>query len=45
MTIHREIIFSSDSVDEVNKKETELIRQYNSNNPDIKYNRCPKYKR
>ncbi len=45
MTIQREIIFYSDSADEVNKKEAELIRQYDSNNPDIGYNRWPKYKR
>lgn len=35
MTILREIIFFSDSANEVNKKEAELIRQYDSNNPDI----------
>ncbi|MGR5179032.1 hypothetical protein [Vibrio mediterranei] len=45
MTIHREIIFFSDSADEINKKEAELIRQYGANNPDIGYNRWPKYKR
>ena len=45
MTIHREIIFYSDRADEVNKKEAELIRQYDSNNPDIGYNRWPKFKR
>ena len=44
MTIHREIIFFSDSAADVNKKEAELIRQYDSNNPDIGYNRWPKYK-
>lgn len=44
MTNHREIIFFSDSADEVNKKEAELNRQYDSNNPDIGYNKWSKYK-
>ncbi|HHG3600476.1 hypothetical protein ACEV8V_00975 [Vibrio parahaemolyticus] len=40
MMIHREIIFFSDSADEVNKKEDTLIRQYDSTPPEI----WPKYK-
>lgn len=44
MTIHREIICFFDNADEVNEKEAELIRQYDSNNPDIGYNRWPKFK-
>ena len=45
-TIRREIIWQSDSGtdSEVNKKEVELILKYKSNNPQIGYNRSPKFK-
>ena len=45
MTISREIIWSSETAtnSEVNKKEVELIRKFDSNNPEIGYNRWPKY--
>jgi hypothetical protein len=45
-SIRREIIWQSNDVtdSEVNKKEVELIRKYESNNPEIGYNRSPKFK-
>ena len=45
-TIRREIIWqSNDATDrEVNKKEIELILKFQSNNPEIGYNRLPKFK-
>ena len=44
-TITREILWQSDNatVKEVNQKEIEYIRLYGSNNPDIGYNRWPRY--
>jgi hypothetical protein len=42
-TIRKEILFESEDENEVNKKEVELIRQYQSNNPDVGYNQWPKY--
>lgn len=44
MTIRREVIFFSESADEINKKEAQLIREYRSNNPEIGYNQWPKLK-
>lgn len=41
--IKKEIIFKSESTEEINKKEMELIRKYESNNPKIGYNKTPKY--
>ncbi len=45
-TIRREILWQSDEATdkEVNKKEVELILKYESNNPQIGYNRTPKFK-
>lgn len=45
-TIRKEILWESNSATdkEVNKKEVEFIRLYESNNPAIGYNRNPKYK-
>ena len=45
-TIRREILWQSNEAtqSEVNKKEVELIIKHKSNNPEIGYNRCPKYK-
>lgn len=47
MEISREIVWYSENASDkdVNKKEVELIRQYDSNNPEIGYNRWPKYKK
>jgi hypothetical protein len=45
-TIRREILRQSNEATkrEVNKKEVELILKHKSNNPEVGYNRCPKYK-
>ena len=45
-TIRREILWESEVAlnTEVNRKEVELILKYQSNNPSIGYNRCPKFK-
>lgn len=43
MTIRREIIFESKSAKEINSKESLFIKEYQSNNPKIGYNRWPKY--
>ncbi len=44
-TIRKEIIWESETATEkeVNKKEVEYIRLYESNNPNLGYNRFPKY--
>jgi len=43
-TLRKEIIFESDSKEEVSKKEYELILNFNSNNPLIGYNRTHRTK-
>lgn len=45
-TIRKEIIWESftDDIKEVNKMEVELIRQHQSNNPEIGYNMWPKFR-
>ena len=43
-TITKEILFESEEVSIINKKEVELILKYNSNNPKIGYNQWPKFK-
>jgi hypothetical protein len=45
-TIRKQIIWESESATdaEVNSKEVEFIRHFGSNNPDVGYNRWPKYK-
>ena len=43
-TITKEILFESEEVSSINKKEVELILKYNSNNPKIGYNQWPKFK-
>lgn len=43
-SLRKEILFESGDRDEVSKKEQELIKFFKSNNPDIGYNRTPKYK-
>jgi hypothetical protein len=40
----KDILFESMSETEVNKKEMELIKHYGSNNPEIGYNKHPKFK-
>lgn len=44
-TIRKEILFESESEEEVNKAEVTFILHYQSNNPAIGYNRWPKYKK
>jgi len=44
-SICKEILFESYDELEINRKEVELILQYQSNNPDIGYNQWPKVKR
>jgi hypothetical protein len=46
-TIVREILWESETASdkEVNQEEIRLIRFYDSNNPEIGYNRFPKYKK
>lgn len=43
-TIRKEILWESETVtnQEVNRKEVELIHEYQSNNPTIGYNQWPK---
>ncbi|OQA07614.1 MAG: hypothetical protein BWY65_01814 [Firmicutes bacterium ADurb.Bin373] len=45
-TIRKEIIWESETAsdEEVNLKEVEYIRQYQSHNPSIGYNQWPKFK-
>lgn len=44
-TIRKQILWESftDDIKEVNKVEVELIRKYQSNNPEIGYNLWPKF--
>ena len=46
-TIRKEILWELETATdkEVNRKEVELIKYYNSNNPSIGYNQCPKFKK
>lgn len=44
MTIRKQIIFESEDASEVNKLESKLIREHQSNNPDVGYNQWPKFK-
>jgi len=43
-TIRKEILFESNDKAIVGKKEMELIRKLKSNDPEIGYNRIPKFK-
>ncbi|TDW58449.1 hypothetical protein PU634_00125 [Oceanimonas pelagia] len=44
MTIRKDILLESDDAAEINRRESEFIREYQSNNPDIGYNRWPKFR-
>jgi hypothetical protein len=46
-TIRKEILWESESASDltVNQKEVEYIRRFESNDPEIGYNRWPKFKR
>ncbi len=45
-TIRKEILFEGENItdQEINQKEVELIKQYQSNNPTIGYNQWPRFK-
>lgn len=45
-TVRKQILWESESASDVelSAKEIEFIRQYKSNNPNIGYNRWPKFK-
>jgi len=45
-TIRKEILFEAENAtdQEINKKEVEFIKEYQSNNPTIGYNQWPKFK-
>jgi hypothetical protein len=43
MTIRKEILFESEDTEEISGKEIELILKHQSNNPQIGYNRWPKF--
>lgn len=45
-SVRKQILWESEDCSdaEVNAKEVEFIRKYQSNNPDIGYNRWPKFK-
>ena len=43
-TIRKEILFESESEQETNKKEIELIKEFKSNDSNIGYNQWPKCK-
>lgn len=43
-TIRKEILLESEDEAEINKIEPELIREHESNNPEIGYNQWPKFK-
>jgi len=43
-TIRKEIIYESKSKEEINKIESQLILKFQSNNPEVGYNKWPKFK-
>jgi hypothetical protein len=43
MTITKDILFESESSEEINLREAAFIREYQSNNPKIGYNQWPKF--
>ena len=43
-TIRKEVLYESDSKEEINKIESKFILEYQSNNPKIGYNQWPKFK-
>jgi len=42
-TVRKEIIFESDSKEEINKIESKFIKEFQSNNPKFGYNQWPKF--
>lgn len=43
-TVRKQVIFESDSTEDINKIESQLILEHDSNSPDIGYNKWPKFK-
>jgi len=43
-TIRKEILFESEDENEVNRRESEFIRQFNSHDPARGYNQWPKFR-
>jgi len=43
-TVRKQVIFESDSAEEVNKLEAQLILEHDSNNPEVGYNKWPKFR-
>ena len=43
-TVRKQIIFESESTEEINKIEAQLIIEHGANNPAIGYNKWPKFK-
>ncbi len=43
-SVRKQIIFESESTEEINKIEAQLIVEYGANNPEIGYNKWPKFK-
>lgn len=43
-SVRKQIIFESESVEEINKIESKLIVEHGANNPEIGYNKWPKFK-
>jgi len=43
-SVRKQIIFESESAEEINKIESQLIVEYGANNPEIGYNKWPKFK-
>ncbi len=43
-TVNKEILFESEDAHIINRKESDFIREYQSNNPAIGYNQWPKFK-
>jgi len=43
-TVRKQVIFESDSAEEINKLEAQLILEHDSNNPEVGYNKWPKFR-
>lgn len=44
-TIRKQFLFESDEKQEIRKMENKLIVEHKTNNPDVGYNRNPKFRR
>jgi len=42
--VRKQVIFESDSTEEINKIEARLILEHDSNNPKVGYNKWPKFR-